>query len=216
MSHPWLFCVMEAHIDASGSRRCTGARSCAGGDSGTADAAAAPAAPAKVPPAEPAAKPTSGIVSANLHDAGWDHRQRRASGACRRFREGRRDICRQRSRRRPTQRFVRRQKGGGVEGVGAWSERVRCCTCFLFDPAVTGAEYGLGRILAEAYPGSDEAAGDLEALYRFAGQRRELCSVSRQCNPSPPQFEPKPSGKPERSEVQIHPDVESLHDILDR
>ena len=44
---------------------------------------------------------------------------------------------------------------------------------FVFDPAVAGADYGLGRILAARLSGSSEAAGNLEAVHRLAGDWRK-------------------------------------------
>ena len=112
---------------------------------------------------------------------------------------------------RPTPRCGRRRRVACVEGVGARTERA-VLYVFLLDPAVTGAEYGLGRILAEAYP--DQAKlQEIWKLYTDSLASGGSCSVSRQCNP---RRRLSRSPKSQRSELQIHPDIESLHDILDR
>ena len=59
------------------------------------------------------------------------------------------------ARSRPTRRCSAQAKGWRIfKAAEPGPERHACSTCSCIDPAVPGADYGLGRILADAYPGS--------------------------------------------------------------
>ena len=71
-------------------------------------------------------------------------------------------ICRPRWPRPPTSVSARRRQDGGSSGRRGRSEQ-RGALVFVLDPTVSGADYSLGRILADAYP--DQAK--LEEIWKL-------------------------------------------------
>ena len=99
---------------------------------------------------------------------------------------------------------------------------------FVIDPAVPGADYGLGRILADAYP--DQIAENLEPLYRFAGERRQSAESDARAAAGDVAYAALVSAvsaagrrrrvprRPQRrsSEREIDPCVDAVHDRVQR
>ncbi len=109
-----------------------------------------PGAPATATRTEPATT-ADHVVCAHLHDAGRDDHQRRAAGACGRLRKVIAYL--QEALAASTNATVRAQaQGWRVLKASETGPNGAVLYVFLFDPAVQGADYGLGRILAEAFP----------------------------------------------------------------
>ena len=215
MCHPWLFCFMEAHIDAGGSRRCAGARSCAGGDSGTADASAAGCAGEGDAEGEPASKPT-------------------AASSVRMFTTPAGIIIN----------AVRPERVADFEKVLGYLQAAFSASAnatvraqaegWRFEGSETGPERGgvvcvpvrssgTGR---RVWAGTHSGRGisrptKLQEIWKLytdsLASGGSLLSLTPVTTARPPAAAPTAAPQPySGSELQIHPDVETLHDILDR